>query len=169
MRLNGMLEANQVRKNDKKDNLKIKICIILLLFVILIVVSVNIFNNNFDITNQSNVHVDNEIITEHNFQDRAEIEIQTLENKKRILIDAQINTWTVNDQRFPKVSNLSDGNFIVVWQSYLEDGVGFSIYGQIFYSNGVKKGNEFHASNSTSSNQTNPNVAGVSSDKFMVV
>ena len=67
----------------------------------------------------------------------SNIEMQTIANVKRLLIDTQINTQTVNVQDNPKVSSLSDGNFIVVWQSNLENVSGWSIYGQIFYSNNM--------------------------------
>ena len=73
--------------------------------------------------------------------DPSNIEIQTISNVKRVLTDTQINTWTANDQINPKVTSLSNGNFVVVWQSYLENGSDcWSIYGQIFYSNGKKNG-----------------------------
>ena len=42
------------------------------------------------------------------------------------------------------------------------------MYGQLFYSNGAKKGNEFHVSDTTGINQTNPIIAASSSGKFMV-
>ena len=98
------------------------------------------------------------------------IEIQNRENIKRILSDTQINTWSANDQINPKVSTFSDGNFVVFWQSYLQDSsISYGIYGQIFYSNGAKKGNEFHVSNFNGLSKIDPNVAAASSGKFMVV
>ena len=120
----------------------------------------NIENENYSVYKSDDIHVP------------STIGIQTIPNEnqkvKRMLADTQINTWTANDQTNPKVSFLSDGNFVVVWQSYLERGNGWSIYGQIFYSNGAKKGNEFSISNYTIFNQTIPNVAASSSSKFMV-
>ena len=83
--------------------------------------------------------------------------------------DTQINTWTAQDQVNPSVSSLSDGNFVVVWQSNLEDGCGWAIYGQFFYSNGAKKENEFLISNCSTLDKSSPNVAASSSGKFMVV
>ena len=156
-----MLENHQTRQNVQKVNLKIKLLILLLLFVILIVASIILFDNYFDIVNESNIHV--------NKVENNSIEIQNQENIKRILTDTQINTWTANDQINPKVSTLSDGNFVVVWQSYLQNSSSWSIYGQIFYNNGAKRGNELYISNSTAFNQTYPNVAAASSGKFMVI
>ena len=81
--------------------MKIKFSILLLLFVTLIVVSVIISNNYFDVIIQSNIHIDKEIVTVHNFHIEADIEIQTQQNIRRILVDTQINTWTVNEQSNP--------------------------------------------------------------------
>ena len=168
MRLNYLPEEHQVRKKYKKSNLKIKVWILFLLFVITLVVIYGILiDNYFDIHSQSNVYidVDKKIVNENN----SNIEISTLENRKRILSDVQINTWNASDQSNPKVSSLSDGNFVVVWQSYLQNDSSWDIYAQIFYNNGEKNGCEFHISNSTAFNQTNPNIAASSNGKFMVV
>ena len=141
---------------------------VLLLSLTLIVFSIVMFNKYFDnFMNQNNIHLNNEMLTEHN-EGEIHSNIKTFENIKRILVDTQINTWTANDQQYPQVSTLSDGNFVVVWQSYLQDGNGYGIYGQIFYSNGAKKGNEFPICDYTIWNQTSPNVAASLNGKFMV-
>ena len=163
---------DEFRIHDKKNNLKIKFWIILLIFIIAIPIFMIIFANYYDIQNQSNIHIYKEILTEQNSDEEAysNIDIKTLENKKRILADTQINTWTAGSQMNPKVSSLSDGNFVVVWQSILPYvNCCWGIYGQIFYSNGAKKGNEFHVSNSIALNQIYSNVAASSSGKFLVV
>ena len=169
---NNILEDQTFRQNVQKENLKRKVLILLMLFFTLLMLYIIISHNYFDVfMNQSNIHIDKEIVTEHNSYGEANIEKQTQESIKRILSDTQISTWTANDQLYPKVSNLSDGNFLVVWQSYLQDSssIGFNIYGQIFYSNGAKRGNEFHIINSTALSQTSPNVAASSNGKFFVV
>ena len=107
-----MLEDIKSRQNDQKDNLKIKVSILVLLFATVIVVFLIIFGNYFDIMDQSNIHADKKIVTEHNYHDKTDIiKIKTQENIKRILIDTQINTWTATNQSCPKVSTLSDNNF----------------------------------------------------------
>ena len=161
-----MLEDHQVINNRYKENLKIKVLILFLLFVTFIVIFGIINHIYFDIQSQSNIYED----SEHNFHEKVYSNTETpLENIKRILSDTQIDTWTVNDKTFPKVSPLSDGSFVVICQNYLNVSSRWSIYGQLFYSNGAKKGNEFYVSNSTVYNQTNLNVAGSSNGKFMVV
>ena len=174
--LNKMISDNTVTDNEltnkkQKHNLELKVWILLLLFAILFVVVAIIFANYFNVQNQSSIHVNQKTVIEHDSDEKvySNNKIKAVENIKRILSDIQINTWNASDQRYPSISSLSDGNFVVIWQSSLENGDTFDIYGQIFYSNGAKKGNEFHVSiGTTTSNQTNPNVAS-SSDKFMVI
>ena len=42
----------------------------------------------------------------------------------------RVNTHTTSDQRFPSVAADSAGNFVVVWQSYNQDGSGDGVLGQ---------------------------------------
>ena len=152
--------------------LKKNILLTLFLFAALIAVSLIIFCNYFYFMDQKNI--DKKEVNKHNSNnqklvDPSEFEKQTIANVKRLLPNTQINTWTANNQQSPKVTSLSNGNFVVVWQSYEENSSGFnSIYGQIFYSNGEKMGNEFPISNYITSDQYSPNVA-ASFSRFMVV
>ena len=173
-----MPNDHKIRKNEQKANFKKKMSL-LFLFITLVIISTIIFGT---IRSHSKIHLEKEIVTENNSnadEDDINLNIGTLAHIKRILGDTQINTWTNNNQRYPSVSNLSDGNFVVIWQSYLDYGYGSSginlingswgIYGQIFYSNGAKKGNQFTISNNTRFNQTYPKVKGLLSSKFMVI
>jgi hypothetical protein len=45
----------------------------------------------------------------------------------------QVNTTTANHQNFPSVAMDSAGNFVIAWQSYLQDGSGYGIYAQNYY------------------------------------
>ena len=154
-----MPEDYQIRKNEQNHNMKKKI-LVLFLSITLFMVSIIISNNYFDIMNKKkNMYLDKERVAEYYSNEKkvdifSNIEMQIFKNIKRMLGATQINTWNNNDaEALPEVSTLSDGNFVVVWQSYLEDVSGyFGIYGQIFYSNGAKKGNEFHVSDSTAFN-----------------
>jgi len=42
----------------------------------------------------------------------------------------RVNTYTTNGQKEPSVAADPTGKFVVVWQSYGEDGAGFGIFGQ---------------------------------------
>ena len=169
MGFNHKPEYKKVERIHHIDNLRNKM-LFLSIFATLIVLSLIIFcNSNID---QSNI--DEKVINKHHLNNQksdhnSNIEIQIIANVKRMLTDTQINTWMASNQTNPQVSSLSNGYFVVVWQSYLEDGNGWNIYGQIFYSNGKKMGNEFSVSNYITFNQTFPHVATSSNGKFMVV
>ncbi len=64
----------------------------------------------------------------------------------------QVNTYTPQSQRTPNTTALSDGGFVVTWESFShEEGAtnNYDIYGQRFDSNGDMVGNEFKANTST--------------------
>ena len=48
----------------------------------------------------------------------------------------QINTTTANGQVNPRITAFSDDSFVVVWQSFDQDGEEWGIYGQRFGADG---------------------------------
>ena len=58
----------------------------------------------------------------------------------------QVNSFTTGNQAFPAVASDATGNFVVVWQSYGQDGSGYGVFGQRFNASGVPQGSEFRAS-----------------------
>lgn len=42
----------------------------------------------------------------------------------------RINSYTASAQSYPSVATLTDGGFVVTWQSNGQDGSGYGIYGQ---------------------------------------
>ncbi len=59
-----------------------------------------------------------------------------------------VNTYTNNSQYSPSVTSLSDGGFVVTWQSNGQDGSVSGIYGQRFAANGLRIGSEFRVNTS---------------------
>ena len=45
----------------------------------------------------------------------------------RIATEFQINTYTANDQSKPSIATLTNGNFVVTWQSVYQDGSGWGV------------------------------------------
>ncbi|MDB3912955.1 hypothetical protein N9381_14540, partial [Paracoccaceae bacterium] len=70
-----------------------------------------------------------------------------------------VNTTIDQRQMHPSVRSLSDGSFIVTWQSYVQDGSEWGTYGQRFDVSGTKLGSEFQVNTNTSSNQSLPVIA----------
>jgi hypothetical protein len=80
-----------------------------------------------------------------------------------------VNQYRINDQKYPKIAADAKGNFVIVWQSYKQDGSGSGIYGQRFLSNKEKVGSEFKINTYILDNQLNPAIAMNSQGNFVVV
>jgi hypothetical protein len=73
--------------------------------------------------------------------------------------DFQVNTWTLDSQREASLAMESDGDFIVAWESFNQDGFSVGVFAQRFDSAGLAKGNEFQVSAYTTGYQEKPVVA----------
>ncbi|MBA5776303.1 cadherin-like domain-containing protein, partial [Stappia sp. F7233] len=80
----------------------------------------------------------------------------------------QVNTYTADRQAFPSVAVLSDGGFVVAWESYLQDGSADGVYGQRFNASGTTVGSEFRINTYVASQQSRPSVAGLLDGGFIV-
>ena len=80
----------------------------------------------------------------------------------------QVNTWTTNEQRSPAVASGPAGQFVVVWESFLQDGDLSGIFGQRFDALGTPLGGEFRVSLYTTGNQSEPRVAMDAGGNFVV-
>jgi hypothetical protein len=90
-------------------------------------------------------------------------------NGNKVGSEFQVNTWTTNNQWFPSITSLPNGGFVVVWQSYGQDGSDYGVYGQRFDSNGNKLGSEFQANTWTTNGQGTPSITSLSNGGFVVV
>ena len=80
----------------------------------------------------------------------------------------QVNTYTSSEQYRPSVCGLSDGGFVVIWQSNGQDGSWSGIFGQMYDNNGKKRGEEFQVNTYTASAQNRPCINGLSDGGFVV-
>ncbi len=80
----------------------------------------------------------------------------------------QINSYTDSSQIDSSVAALTDGSFVVTWNSYYQDGYGSGVYGQRYTSNGVKAGGEFQINSYTASHQSASSVAALTGGGFVV-
>ena len=82
----------------------------------------------------------------------------------------KVNTYPFNEQQNPQVTRLTDdGDFIVVWESNLQDRSGYGIYAQYFNATGEKLGDEVQVHTTTTDNQLYPSVARLTTDGECVV
>ena len=81
----------------------------------------------------------------------------------------QVNTHTPYDQGAPSVASDPNGDFVVVWSSYAQDGSGTGLFGRRFDSAGTPSGAEFSVNTYTTGNQSSPAVALDAAGNFVVV
>lgn len=88
----------------------------------------------------------------------------------------QVNTYTTGNQSdailatdFARVAMEADGRFIVVWNSFGQDGSFDGIFGQRFASDGARAGTEFQVNTYTVDQQIDPSVAFGNGGEFLVL
>jgi len=82
--------------------------------------------------------------------------------------DLLVNTFTTGQQGDPAVALLADGNVVVVWSSFEQDGSLQGVFGQILSPTGTKVGAEFRVNQFTLFNQRTPAVAALDGGGFVV-
>jgi len=80
----------------------------------------------------------------------------------------QVNSYTPGDQQDPAICCSADGDFVIAWSSYGEDGDKPGVFAQRFASNGAFRGNEFQVNTYTPSYQTNPAICCSADGNFVV-
>ncbi|MEO1727711.1 MAG: T9SS type A sorting domain-containing protein [Bacteroidota bacterium] len=80
----------------------------------------------------------------------------------------QVNTSTPNDQVVPSVGIDEDGDFVIAWASYLQDGDGYGIYAQRYAADGLPRGGEFQINIATENVQYGPSVEMDAEGDFVV-
>jgi len=81
----------------------------------------------------------------------------------------QLNTHTQHKQGDPSVGTFSDGRFVAVWESLMQDGDGWGLFGQLFDQDAKRIGSEFRVNTHLASNQEMPRVRVLNDGRFVVV
>ncbi|MBY6135025.1 hypothetical protein KUV61_04245 [Nocardioides marinus] len=81
----------------------------------------------------------------------------------------QVNTTTNANQEDSSVAALSDGGFVVVWESWQQDGSSYGVVAQRYDSAGAAVGTEILVNTTTTDNQSEPHVTGLDDGGFVVV
>jgi hypothetical protein len=81
----------------------------------------------------------------------------------------QVNTYTTDEQVYPRVAVDPQGRFVVVWASNGPDGNLFGIFGQRFDAAGAPVGGEFQVNTYTTAYQIRPAIAMDAAGNFVVV
>lgn len=81
----------------------------------------------------------------------------------------QVNTYTAIDQMNPAVAALTEGGFVVTWNSKGQDGQNYGIYGQRYATSGAKDGTEFQVNTYPKQFKVCPAIAALTNGEFVVV
>jgi hypothetical protein len=84
-------------------------------------------------------------------------------------VEFRANTFTSTDQFLANVSRGANGTFVVVWQSFAQEGSGFGVFGQRYDAAGVPLGGEFRANTTTTGSQSGAVAAVSAAGDFIVV
>jgi hypothetical protein len=85
-------------------------------------------------------------------------------------IDAEfvINSHTTGLQASPAAGMDADGDFVVAWQSFLQDGSSYGVFARRFDSSGTPQAAEFHVNAFTANAQNDPAVAMHDDGRFVI-
>jgi len=84
-----------------------------------------------------------------------------------ITSEFQVNTYTRSSQQYPKVCVLSDGKFVICWESMYQDGDNVGVFAQIYDAQANEFGSEFQVNSYITDGQSNPATAVLTGDKFV--
>jgi hypothetical protein len=84
-------------------------------------------------------------------------------------VEFQVNTYTTYSQSRPAVAIDSNGDFVVVWDSYYQDGSQFGVYARRYAMDGTPVTGEFRVADGTLGTQDQPDVAMAPDGSFVVV
>ena len=85
-------------------------------------------------------------------------------------LDAEtlINTYTDTNQESPSVAALSDGGWVITWQSYGQDSSGYGIFAQRYHADGTSAGGETRVNSYTTNDQIASSVVALSDGGWVV-
>jgi len=89
------------------------------------------------------------------------------ESLSKLGSEFQVNDYTTSDQAFPRLAKLTNGNFVVTWDSDGQDGDAYGQYGKIYSSSGTLVKNEFQINTYTTKTQTGTNPAALTGGGFV--
>ena len=79
-----------------------------------------------------------------------------------------VNTYTTNGQYRSSVAMDADGDFVIAWQSEIQDGSGYGVYAQRYNAAGTPQGVEFRVNSSTTGNEKAAAIAMDPAGNFVI-
>jgi subtilisin-like proprotein convertase family protein len=87
---------------------------------------------------------------------------------QRLGSEFRVNQYTNDKQVDPQIAMDADGDFVVAWSSYGQDGSGYGVYARRYSKVGQAQGNEFLVNQNTTNWQHQPAVSMADNGKFVV-
>ena len=81
----------------------------------------------------------------------------------------QVNTYVTGSQRYVRAAMEADGDFLVVWSSYRQDGSDYGVFAQRYAASGVPRGSEFQLNSHTAGFQGHARLDMGKAGDFVVV
>jgi hypothetical protein len=103
------------------------------------------------------------------FQSLYDIKARIFKNRAPSGDEFLVNTTTIHTQTNPAVAVDDDGNFVVVWDSWFQDGGDKGVYGRLLNSNGQPQTGEFLVNQTTAYSQARPMVKYMTDGRFVAV
>jgi hypothetical protein len=79
-----------------------------------------------------------------------------------------VNTYTSGYQFFPNIAMDVQGNFVITWSSWGQDGAGYGVYAQKFSSDGTFAGSEFRVNTFTAGAENGSRIAMDNDGDFII-
>jgi hypothetical protein len=93
----------------------------------------------------------------------------TITTPQKVGSEFQVNTYTSGDQLSSGLTTLSDGKYVVAWESDGQDGSSWGTYAQIFDKEGTKFGSEFRLNTTINDIQIMPVLTPLDDGGFIAV
>jgi VCBS repeat-containing protein len=82
--------------------------------------------------------------------------------------ETRVNSSTAGDQHSQQITALSDGGWVITWESWGQDGAGWDVYAQAYNSEGSVQGTETRVNTHTTNYQTNPQITALSDGGWVI-
>jgi len=103
------------------------------------------------------------------FEQIYDIKCRLLEGTQFVTDEFTVNQTLTNTQTNPDVAFLSDGRFVVAWDSWYQDGSMKGVYARVFNADGSAQTAEFQVNEFTTHSQRQPRLAVLPDDRVVVI
>ena len=84
-------------------------------------------------------------------------------------VETRANSYTTSFQQASRITTLSDGGFVISWNSYAQDGDTYGIYSQTYDAAGQPIGAEVHVSTAAAGSQDNSAITTLTDGGYVIV